>query len=626
MCGINGIYSTINCTKYQSSIKRMNYVIRHRGPDDQGIWINETKNCILGHQRLSIIGLGKQGSQPMHSNNNRYTITFNGEIYNYKEIFKELKLFKKDNFSGSDTEIILQAINHWGIKDSLKKFIGMFALAIWDNLKQKLFLARDRLGKKPLYYIKNNNEIWFSSEIKTFKDNPNLSLSENHQAIYHYLTLSYVPSHTTIYKEVREVIPGSIMEIDKNLNIKNSKYWNFTNSTNNNIPNRDIIDSAEQLISNSVKVRMRADVPVGIFLSGGIDSGLITAFASRETSKKIQTFTVKSSDPNFDESKLAKKVSDLYSTEHYELNINPDLRNLIPKIALSLDEPFADASIIPSFAISEEASKHVKVVLNGEGSDELFGGYRRHQGFKFLIDFEKYFNFIPKNFWSKIHGILPKPIGHRTKYSFFYRLLKGFNANTYLRYILFSSDGFNEYEKNKYLKISSETSTQDYLKKKFVDYDSDDPLSVFFGLDILFGLSNGLLFKIDMTTMAHSLEARSPFLDHRIIDWITSIKSRNILYGKKTKPILRNLAKKYLPKEIVTAPKRGFEVPLTNWINGPLHEMVNDNCLKTNGIIRQYFDQNFITDLIEFKLPIDNDRRSKLLWTLLMLSLWKETT
>lgn len=622
MCGIAGIFSPQNQSGKYSIVKDMLNHLEHRGPDGEGVWHNRESTCWLGHKRLSIIDLTEGGFQPIISNCGRYSLTFNGEIYNYIEIRKELErqgyLFRSD----SDTEVLLQSFCASGIVETLQSSIGMFAGALWDNEERLLYLFRDRAGKKPLYYTNQGDALWFASEINAFKNNKNVSLTLDLEAINHYLSLGYIPSPSTVYQEVLEVGAGSVIKVASDLSETFMAFWEFKIERDRRISRFEAVEEIEALLQESVSLRLRSDVPVGVFLSGGIDSGLITALAAMQSSRSLKTFSAIFPGSSFDESESARQVAERYGTEHHELVIPSRLDDLIIRVGKSYGEPIADPSIIPTFAIAEEASKYIKVVLNGEGSDELFGGYRRHQAVMYFEKLSLIFNTIPKKVWQKLGQTLPKPIKARTPYGRFVRFARGLGLGSIERYLLWGADGFDENEKRSLWKQFEFQSTNEFLLRRYNSISGLGVTSNFMALDFLSGMADCLLPKVDMATMASSIEGRSPFLDHRIIEWSNSINEKDLLHGQKSKPILRALAAKHLPTNIVNAPKRGFEIPLFDWVDGPLKQLIGDFCLSNTGLVAEVFNQTYVSALFDGRLNIDSERRAKCLWTLLMLAVW----
>ena len=365
-------------------------------------------------------------------------------------------------------------------------------------------------------------------------------------------------------------------------------------------------------------------MPVGVFLSGGIDSGLITAFAAEQSSIPLQSFTVSFGNSVFDESALARQVAQRYGTEHNEICLEPNIEELLPKIVRAFDEPIADPSVFPTYAISAEAAKHVKVVLNGEGSDELFGGYRRIYAMRLLQKIQFFLKRIPKSLLDKILNYLPQSTSQRSLYSFSLRFLKAALSDTHIRYLLWTSDSFTQEEKLR-LGISNNNGvfqTDQTLRNNMSKYSNLPQLPEFMAMDFLVGMTDCLLPKIDIATMAHGLEGRSPFLDHQLVEWVGGIDKNILLSGKDTKPILRDIARKYLPQDIVSAPKRGFEIPLVRWMTKDLNAMVYDLCTAQDSILFELFEPKEVLSIMERKIPLDDERWSKLVWPLFMLSAW----
>jgi asparagine synthase (glutamine-hydrolysing) len=627
MCGIAGVLSRLsaNTERLSGQVKKMVQVLSHRGPDDQGIWADPTGRIILGHCRLAIIDLTPEGHQPMVSSCGRYVISLNGEIYDFLELRKELKELGTQFRGHSDTEVLLEAVSRLGIRRTLDKVVGMFAFALWDNAEDRLILARDRAGKKPLYYFRNHDSVYFASELKALKTLDNINFPVDYESIYQYLTFGYVPAPRTIYENVSEIPAGHYMVIDSNHKVEFKSYWKVAWGKKRQITFEQTVEEADHLLNEAVKIRLRADVPVGCFLSGGIDSGLLAAMASRQMDSPLKTFTVSFSDGAFDESPFADLVAKRYGTDHHVITLSPNLEDVLPKVVKAYDEPFADASAIPSYCISEEASKHIKVVLNGEGGDELFGGYRRHVAVKLYSHFRKLFEIMPEKFWSAVVESLPQPRSFRSRYAFLHRFLRGIDGNPFNQYIAWCVDGFDEIEKGGLYKHSTNgyASSIDLLTSKFSNLNQMHPLDHFMAMDFLLNMHDDMLVKMDIATMAHSLEGRNPFLDHRIIEWATNLPVEIKMKGTKTKPILRELAKRYLPIEIVNAPKRGFEIPLISWLRKDLFHMVHDICLSPNGIVLDLFNRNYVESLLNEKTDLDPDRWSRRVWTLFMLGMWE---
>lgn len=628
MCGIAGILcrSPGDGEDLAAKVTTMVSAIRHRGPDGDGVWCHPQGLVTFGHARLAIIDLSDDGKQPMTSHSGNLVLTFNGEIYNYVELRHELGRAGTEFRGTSDTEVLLEAMGQWGIETALSRARGMFALAVWDNRQKYLWLARDRVGKKPLYIFENTDSFMFASEIKGLLAVPSVKVNISQQSLSDYLSLGYVPGPDTIYREISEVRPGTLVRLDMSSRLrKETVYWSFPTQASRTPTPEEIQEQTESLLNEAVRIRLRADVPVGVFLSGGIDSGLITALAATQSAKALKTFTVSFGTSVFDESELAGRVAQRYDTDHHEIRLNPDLEDLLPKVVGAYDEPFADPSALPTFAISSEASKHVKVVLNGEGSDELFGGYRRIYAMRALERIQFILKMLPRNTLSSLLSILPKPKKFRSNYSFFHRFARAAQADGNTRYLVWSSDGFDIDEKQR-LQLSDTMGvvqpTYEILRDRMANRSISSPLAEFMAIDFLVGMADCLLPKIDIATMAHGLEGRSPFLDQELVDWVAGVDKTVLLAGRGTKPVLRAMANQYLPPEVVSAPKRGFEIPLVQWMTNDLKAMVRDVCTSESSILFDLFDRSEVLAIVDRQYPIEDERWAKRMWSLFMLASW----
>ncbi len=597
MCGIAG---AINYKKY--NLEAIRDSLYHRGPDEQDVCIYE--DVALIHTRLSIQDISN-GHQPFSFG--KYTIVFNGEIYNHLELRDDLKEF---NFiTSSDTETLLYLYIKYK-QNLFDKIDGMFAFAVLDKEQNKIFLARDRSGKKPLYIYKDNNSVLFSSELNGIKVGVDL-LKIDENAIYSYLRSGFFFKDNTPYKNVEEVLAGTYYEINlNNLEIVKNKYFDILDCYNkkSNLSFQDSLSKLDNLLHKSVKDRLlSSDLEVGAFLSGGIDSSLVVAL-SCEYKQNLKTFTVKF-DGAYDESHLAKLTANKYNTQHYELSISMNLQNDIEKILLNYGQPFMDSSAVPSYYVSAEAKKYVTVILNGDGADELFGGYRRY---------------VPAaNGWigvanklSFILTFLPKPHNKQSIYNYAYRLLSMSSKQGLDFYLSATIDMFEDeycFKNNNILEKMD----------NFINNVNLDPLSKMLYLDFNMLLFSNLLVKMDIATMSHSLEGRSPFLSKYMLEFAPTLQNEYKIKGKSTKYILRELSKKYLPSELITQPKRGFEVPLKGWIEKDLKQNIFDK-LKQNSYSSSFIDNKFIQNLLDKKLNVSDEKRAKMLWNMYCLEVWKD--
>ena len=556
MCGILGVLSTSNLKSNNNWIKRGLNSLNHRGPDGNGIHLTKDKKVLFGHTRLSIIDLSILGSQPMFREDLGLSITFNGEIYNFLELKNTLKI-KGDRFlSNSDTEVILLAYAHWG-KDFVSKLNGMFSFVLYDEKNKTAFCARDRVGEKPMYYSKKGNTIYFSSEIKTLLLNEKIDKKINLEALNYFLSLGYVPSPLSIVKDICKLNPGHFLEINLNtLKIKNNKYWDLPDEELNKSEN-ELLDEFDVLLKKSIKRQMISDVPIGVLLSGGVDSSIITAYASENVSN-LQTFNIRFPGyKNLDETKHARLISENFGTNHFELNANDVINlDLFEKICQDFDEPLNDSSIIPTFLVSKLVNNHCTVALGGDGGDELFGGYGKYQN---LIFYKKICDFIPlslrKNFFNFLIKLMP--IGMKGR-----NLLEYFSLN-YSDNQLMINNHFNKYSQDILLKKKFKNDFDFDFINNYMNSSKSDLIRNATEIDFRTYLPEDILVKVDRASMLNSLEIRAPFLDYELIEFaFRSIPSNLKVTSKNKKYLLKKLCKRKLPKKFNYARKQGFSIPL----------------------------------------------------------------
>lgn len=606
MCGLAG---SIN---FEFSEETVREVMGHRGPDEQAGY--RSGNVALYHLRLSILDISG-GKQPMHLAN-RYTLMFNGEIYNHQE------LRQRFNFKGhtsSDTETILLLYDKFG-PDFLQYLDGMFVIVIHDKVFNRLFIARDRAGKKPLYYYYHNKKFVFASELNCLGSMVDLRMEENN--FYHYLRLGTFYRQFTPYENVTELTAGSYLIIDCNsLKITFNRWWNIHDhyKKKNDHSFEQSLSAVDEMLHQAVKRRLESsDLEVGCFLSGGIDSGLVSSIASGYNNR-LKTFTI-SFHGEYDEAPLAKLVAEKYHTHHTEINISfDDLESDLEKILSNYGEPFFDSSAIPSYYVSREARKHLTVILNGDGADELFGGYRRYVPFSRYDFFRN--NVIVKGGASALKSVLPYAHNKRSKYNYLYRLISLASKSNLDIYLSAGVDIFEDYQK--FIKDPG----FDYLETIKADFDKIAKseltgLQKIMNLDFDTHLFSDLLVKMDIATMANSQEGRSPFLSKELLEYVPGMNDRYKIRGSTTKYLLRQLAKKYLPAELIDQPKRGFEIPLKSWVNGQLKEIIFDYLSSPSTLAAQFIDRDFIDKLLHKKINIPEEKRAKILWTLLSMDIW----
>ena len=599
MCGIAGL---VNFD--QSYIKTIKKSLFHRGPDAQTHYYH--RNLQLVHTRLSIQDI-KNGDQPFIINN--HVIVFNGEIYNHLELRKKLKKYHCK--TQSDTETLLALFIEFG-SSVFEMIDGMFAFIIYDIKSNKLILGRDRLGKKPIYFYRNDKQLFISSELNTLSSSlPDLSV--NNEAIATFLRVGFFGENSTPYNFVEEVSPGHYYEVNlSSLNFTKNKYFDLVDQYLNpiDIDHNEAIIQLDSILHKSVKDRLlSSDLDVGAFLSSGIDSSLIVAIASQYR-KNIKTFTVKFQG-SYDESAIALETSKKFSTNHHELEISINLKNDVEKILTAYGEPFMDSSAIPSFYISQEAKKYVTVILNGDGADELFAGYRRHV--PAAHNWLKY-----ANYFSILASALPSSNKKMSYYNYLYRLLKMSSKDDLDLYLSSTNDIFEDFYR---FGIRNENSKIENVIHQ-IQSKNLSSLSKSLILDSKFLLTNDLLKKMDIASMSNSLEARSPFLSKYILEWAPKLKDIEKIKGLQTKFILRQLALKYSLEKLSKLPKRGFEVPLKKWVEKDLKENIYDRLESQNSYSQNYLDQKVIDRLLNAKIPVSREKRAKMLWTLYTLEVW----
>lgn len=604
MCGIAG---SIN---HPLNIPVLTRVMYHRGPDEQTTF--QEGNVQLHHHRLAILDI-TGGKQPMHYRH--LTIIFNGEIYNHQDVRRQHRLNCTTN---SDTETILQAYEKCG-PACLNDFDGMFALVILDRKKKELFIARDRAGKKPLYYYSSGEKFVFASELNALHSQLALTLQTDH--IRQYVRMGYFYKSSTPYKDVFELPAGSyaIVSTDQPV-VKVTKWWNihafYLQSCNDDFETAS--QKVDDILHEAVRNRVESsDLEVGSFLSGGIDSGIVTAIA-KQYNQSLKTFTV-SFEGEYDEAPLAKLVADRYQTDHHEIRISFDhLAADIETILANYGEPFFDSSAIPSYYVSQAAKKHLTVILNGDGGDEIFSGYRRY------VPFAQYDFFSSGKLTKAAAGILfallPSSNNKKSKYNYFYRLTdlaRKNKLNTYLSSTIDSFEGFEKY-------LAGDTGYLAAVEKDFDTLNNSGltGLQKIMNLDFDNILPGNLLVKMDIATMAHSLEGRSPLLCKKLLEYVPSIRDNYKIKGTQTKYILRQLAAKYLPAELINQPKRGFEIPLKKWIDGELKEMIAGYILAPDAYCNNYVKEGFIDKLWHRKIKTGDEKRAKMIWTLFALEVW----
>jgi len=629
MCGIVGLWSPQQKINKEILLK-MRDILRHRGPDDAGIFIDKISNLGLAHRRLSIIDLSEKAHQPMPSGDGNLWITYNGEVYNFREIRKELENKGYKFQSNSDTEVVLKSFQEWG-KDCLEKFRGMFSFAIWDKRNQKLYLFRDRLGIKPLFYYSTPKTFIFASELKSILGFPEFKKDIDFEALSYYLQLGYIPAPYTIFKNTFKLEPGSILEINEQLNLKKTKYWEpklYFLKDKIQKSEEEIIGELEELLKESFQYRLVSDVEVGIFLSGGIDSSLLTTLLQKNSSQKLKTFTIGFEEKAYNEAPFAEKVAKILGTDHHQYYLNSeDLRKIFLDFVEIYDEPFGDSAGLPTYLLSRFTSEKVKVVLSADGGDELFWGYSKYKVLNELKNTPYLFRLLGEKFlrtlsppkaekiyslFSKIFS-LPKYSNLREKISKLTNLLKGKNFPEIFQ--LASSYWIHSEVKNL---IGDKTIST--LNRFFqeININHQEQMQLW---DILTYLPDDILVKTDRATMSWSLEGREPYLDQKIVEYTATIPPKLKFKNNQQKYILKKILFKHLPKELFSRPKTGFRLPIYEWFKKDWRENLREY-LEPGKIAKQgIFQPNFIKEIME-KYNKGKYVNPDKLWILLAFQLW----
>ena len=640
MCGIAGFVS-LNIVDYKSVLNTMVAKMNHRGPDSNGTWHNENCNVGLGHARLSIVDLSISGHQPMNSISGRYTMVFNGEIYNHLSIRKKLDAATKINWKGtSDTETILVAIDLWGLNKTIENCVGMFAIALWDSKEEKIRLVRDRMGEKPLYYGWVNGNFVFASELKPIQSFPLFSNPINRNALTLFLKHCSIPDPHSIYEDIYKLEPGTILSIDvKSKAIKKEQYWSIEKMANeNNEPafsgsSEHAVENLEQLLHEAVQLQMQADVPLGAFLSGGVDSSVIVALMQAQSDIKVNTFSIGFDQKEYNEANHAKKVANHIGTNHHETYMTgKEVLDIVPLLPKIYSEPFSEASQIPTFLVSKIAKEKVTVSLSGDAGDELFCGYSRYQIANQSWNKSSRIPYFLRHNISKLISILPigllevllEPFEGKTnmnglKINQVDRLLKVAPLLTFNKRKEFYSKGFmtHNLDATDWVLKSDETKSLFETNKLEIDSFFTEMMVV----DLMTYLPNNNLAKVDRASMANSLETRVPLLDHRIVDFAMSLPIEYKLRNGVDKWVLREVLYKYVPKKLIERPKMGFGVPLGDWLRGPLKEwcenLLNKKRLEEEG----FFDSKIIRT--KWKEHLEKKRNWQAqLWDVIVFQDW----
>lgn len=643
MCGIAGFLGpdALNRDDAFRAVRAMTDAIAHRGPDDEGVWVETETGVALGHRRLSILDLSPAGHQPMQSACGRYVVVFNGEIYNFRELRAEL-VSAGHRFRGhSDTEVLLAAVSEWGVRRAVERFNGMFAFALWDCGERLLHLARDRGGEKPLYYGRAGRTWIFGSELKALRAYPSFDMPIDRDAVALFLRFGYVPAPYSIYRGIRKLAAGMLLTLRPgDGDATPLAYWSARDAAERGAADRfqgseqEALDELDDLLRDAVKLRMEADVPLGAFLSGGVDSSTIVALMQAQSTRPVRTFTIGFHEPKFNEAEHARAVAVHLGTDHTELTVTPkEAMDVVPRLPTLYDEPFADPSQIPTFLVSQLTRRHVTVSLSGDAGDELFAGYRRYR--------------TGRGLWRRV-GAIPHPARRAAAAALGILPRTGVPNATIAaltgRWTGKRSLGERLRQVAEILPVDSAAKLYEYQMSYWKDpaavaLGATEPVSAFagmdawrvdgqieqmMGLDLVTYLPDDILVKVDRASMGVSLEARVPFLDTRVIEFAWRMPMSLKIRGGEGKWLLRQLLYRYVPRQLVERPKKGFDVPVGEWLRGPLRQwaeaLLEEPRLRREGMLDPEPVRAKWAAHLSGRTSWDYD-----LWAVLMFQAWLET-
>jgi asparagine synthase (glutamine-hydrolysing) len=621
MCGIAGFVESSTTTAPfgadagRALVHRMCDVIRHRGPDDEGVWVDE--GVALGMRRLSIIDLST-GHQPIHNEDRSVWIVFNGEIYNFRELRRELETAGHRFYTSTDTEVIVHAYEQWG-KDAIARLRGMFGLAIWNTRTRELLVARDRIGIKPLHYATVNGRLYFGSELKSLLQAPDLPRDLDPDALDHYLSFLYTPRDGSIFKSVRKLPPGHLLTW-QNGRIAIEQYWEMPADETFTGSEADAVSQLRAVLTDAVRSHLVSDVPLGAFLSGGIDSSLVVGLMSEVSGARVKTFSIGFDEPEFDELEPARKVAQHFGTDHHEFVVKPDGVSILDRLVSHFDEPFADSSAIPTWYVSEMARRHVTVVLSGDGGDELFGGYDRYVPHPRVVAFDRY---SPRAL-RRVAEIAAARLPHGARGKNFLRHVGRDDQGRYLDAIRF----FGTDEKPALLTADLRRAIQGpdpetRLARHFERFAHLPWPSQMMRFDAETYLPEDVLTKVDRMSMAHSIESRVPLLDNEVIAFASALPASLKIKDGRRKHVLKEVAAALLPAEILNRRKQGFGVPLGTWFRGNLRELFADTLLSPASLQRGYFQPAFVRQIVDEHVTGKRDHTLRL-WQLVVFEKWHE--
>ena len=621
MCGIAGIVSNATA-ELETRLHPMVEAHRHRGPDDAGLWSDSL--CGLGHRRLSIIDLSPAGHQPLSNRDGTIWITFNGEIYNFQELRARLEHLGHSFRTRTDTEVLVAAYEQWET-DCPRYLRGMFAFGIWDQRRRRLFLARDRVGKKPLFYTQAGSEFLFASELQGLLANPEVPRQVNVEAIDFYLSWGYIPAPDTAFRGIHKLPPGHWLtwEADGRNRLQVERYWELHYGPKLRISEAEAAERLRETLTEAVRLRMISDVPLGAFLSGGIDSSIVVGLMAGLSGQPVKTFSIGFKEAAFDETAHARRVARRWGADHHEFVVEPDALAILPLLVRHYGEPYADSSALPTYYVSRLTRTGVTVALNGDGGDENFAGYERYFGAGMAERIRR----LPGSaaMLRAMSAILPRegnPKGQLARAQRFASAASQQLSRRYGRWVTY----FDEPMKQRLYGGEMRTWLErrrplEWMDALFASCGDLHPIDAAMSVDVRSYLPFDLLVKVDITSMANALEARSPFLDHEVMEFAARLPVAMKLRGRQSKYLLKRSFADLLPRENANRPKMGFGVPVGEWFRGSLRIYVQDTLLSQRALQRGYFEPHALRELLDAHLAGRADHRY-LLWNLLMLELW----
>lgn len=629
MCGFCGILSFGNAPVRtdQGLIDRMTDSMAHRGPNDRGTWIED--NIALGHRRLSVIDLSDAGRQPMENEDGSVVLVFNGEIYNFRELRAKHNLDAKGHVfrSRTDSEVLIHLYEELGA-DMVAELNGMFGFAIWDKKKKQVLLARDPFGVKPLFYMRDQNAFRFASEIKGIITDPSVRRSVSLQALHDFLTLGYIPGDQTAFQGIQEIPPGHMMTVATDGQAELRRFWDLDYSADRSLSETDAIDRSLELMEQALERQLVADVPVGVFLSGGLDSSTLLALMSRQSNEQVRSYSIGFQDQSFNELPFARRVSDHFQSDHHEVIVTPDMvRSMLPRYLSYIDEPYADGSAIPTYFISEKAKDDVVVVLSGEGGDEIFAGYETHSAYNIYKKARRVPGFIRNDIMARLAAFLPVS---DKKLSFEFKLkrflagldLEPHEAHMWWRTVLTEAQKWELYSDKVRSDFQPELSVR-HFEHAFSRKEDAETLSRLLYIDSTVFLPDDLMIKNDRMTMAHSLEARVPFTDPDLTAFLATVPASMKMKNGRKKHLMRGAMNDILPTEILNKKKVGLEMPYSRWLKSDLKDVLTTyldrDRLEATGLFRPSAIQSLIDDHMQNRK--DNGRP---LWSLINFMMWHE--